>query len=73
MSNNLLRAAGALASRFHAKATAATLRAPTSSTSPHAWPAPARVKLTAHLPKQWPWRDAWLSLFDAVHHPPSVV
>jgi hypothetical protein len=32
----------------------------------------ARTKLTAHLPGHWPWRDAWLSLFNAVHRPPSA-
>ncbi|WAX76774.1 hypothetical protein [Streptomyces sp. KMM 9044] len=73
MSHNLLRAAGTLASVFHAKATTAPLRA-------HLVHVPARLartartartKPTAHLPANWPWRDAWLSLFDAVHHPPA--
>lgn len=71
MSHNLLRAAGALASRFHAKATTATLRAHLVNV-PARLARTARVKLTAHLPEQWPWRDAWLSLFDVVHRPPSV-
>ncbi|MCQ4083149.1 IS1380 family transposase [Streptomyces sp. RB6PN25] len=71
MSHNLLRAAGALASIFHAKATTATLRAHLVHV-PARLARTARVKLTVHLPEQWPWRDAFLSLFDAVHCPPST-
>jgi len=71
MSHNLLRAAGALASAFHAKATTATLRAHLVHV-PARLARTARTKLTAHLPGHWPWRDAWLSLFDAVHRPPAT-
>ena len=31
----------------------------------------ARIKLTAHLPVNWPWRDAYQDLFQAVHHRPA--
>lgn len=67
---NLLRAAGALASAFHAKATTATLRAQLIHT-------PARLarsarRLTLHLPRDWPWQDAWKQLFDATHAPATA-
>ncbi|MFG2859006.1 IS1380 family transposase [Streptomyces mirabilis] len=71
MSHNLLRAAGALASRFHARATTATLRAHLVHV-PARLARTARTQLTVHLPERRHWRDAWLSLFDAVHRPPST-
>jgi hypothetical protein len=69
MTYNLLRAAGTLASAFHAKATTATIRA-------HLVHVPARIarsarRLTLHLPRRWPWQDAWKRLFDTIHHPPE--
>jgi hypothetical protein len=69
MSFNLLRAAGALASTFHTRATTATIRA-------HLVHVPARLarsarRLTLHLPQHWPWQHAWKQLFDAVHIPPQ--
>jgi hypothetical protein len=69
MSFNLLRAAGALASAFHAKATTATIRA-------HLINVPARLarsarRLLLHLPRSWPWAQAWMHLFDIVHAPPD--
>ncbi|AXG76941.1 IS1380 family transposase [Streptomyces paludis] len=70
MSHNLLRAAGSLASVFHAKATTATLRAHLVHV-PARLARTARVKLTAHLPVNWPWRDAYQGLSEAVHHPPA--
>jgi hypothetical protein len=65
---NLTRAAGALASVFHAKATTATIRR-------HLIAVPARMarsarQLTIHLPKDWPWQAAWESLFSAACGPP---
>jgi hypothetical protein len=70
ISYNLLRAAGALASTFHAKATTATIRA-------HLIHTPARLarsarRLTLHLPRHWTWQDAWTQLFDTVHAPPEA-
>ncbi|MFF7580981.1 transposase [Streptomyces sp. NPDC008061] len=52
MTYNLLRATGALASAFHAKATTATLRT-------HLVHVPARIarsarRITLHLPRNWP-------------------
>jgi hypothetical protein len=72
MSHNLLRAAGALTSHFHARATTATLRAHLIHV-PARLARTARTQLTAHLPKHWPWQDAFLSLFDAVHRPPPAL
>jgi hypothetical protein len=69
MAYNLLRAAGALTSAFHAKATTATLRA-------HLVNVPARIarsarRITLHLPRRCPWQHAWTHLFDTVHAPPE--
>src|SRR5918994_7331691 len=57
---NLTRAAGALASIFHARATTGTIRA-------HLDTIPARIarsarRLTLHLPFAWPWQSAWQRL-----------
>jgi hypothetical protein len=62
MAFNLTRAAGCLASAFHARATTATLRAQLITV-------PARLahsarKLVLHLPKRWPWQQAWEQLWD---------
>lgn len=70
MSYNLLRAAGTLASVFHAKATTTTLRS-------HLVHVPARIarsarRLTLHLPRRWPWQHAWTQLFATVHAPPET-
>jgi Transposase DDE domain group 1 len=68
---NLTRAAGALASTFHAKATTATIRAQLINV-------PARLarsarKLTLHLPSGWPWEKAWQQLLDgSTHDPPRT-
>lgn len=64
ISHNLTRAAGALASAFHARATSATIRA-------HLVRVPARIArsarhLTLHLPQNWPWADSWTGLHTAV-------
>jgi len=67
---NLTRAAGALASTFHAKATTGTIRAQLISV-------PARLarsarRLRLHLPRNWPWKTAWSQLFDATCGPPAA-
>ncbi|HEY5049272.1 MAG TPA: transposase, partial [Acidothermaceae bacterium] len=66
---NLTRAAGCLASKFHARATTATIRTQLISV-------PARVarsarRLTLRLPQRWPWQDAWETLFTASTGPPT--
>lgn len=70
MAFNLTRAAGALASAFHAKATTGTIRAQLIAV-------PARLarsarRLQLHLPRDWPWQTAWTGLFDATCGPPAT-
>ena len=65
IAHNLSRAAGMLASTFHARATTVTIRA-------HLINVPARIarrarRLTLHLPQDWPWQEAWTGLHAAVH------
>ena len=65
---NLTRAAGALASTFHAKARGATIRAQLITV-------PARIARSArrvrvHLPTRWPWQHAWQTLHAAATGPP---
>jgi hypothetical protein len=67
---NLTRAAGALASTFHAKATTVTIRAQLIAV-------PARIarsarRLRLHPPRDWPWETAWAQLFDATCGPPAA-
>ncbi|HEY5150638.1 MAG TPA: IS1380 family transposase [Mycobacterium sp.] len=67
---NLTRAAGCLASTFHARAAAATIRRQLISV-------PARIarsarRITLHLPTQWPWAHDWQQLFDTLHEPPAT-
>jgi hypothetical protein len=63
MAHNLSRAAGVLASRFHATARPATIRDQLINI-------PARIassarRLTMHLPTNWPWENAWHGLAAA--------
>jgi hypothetical protein len=65
MAFNLTRAAGVIASRRHARARAATIRAQLIQV-------PARIanharKWRLHLPTAWPWQSAWENLFDRAH------
>ena len=67
---NLTRAAGCLASAFHARATTGTIRAQLINV-------PARLARSArtlrmHLPTNWPWEPAWTQLFDATLGPPAT-
>ena len=71
MAFNLTRAAGALASTLHARATTGTIRAQLINI-------PARIarsarRLILHLPARWPWQDAWQQLDAAAHAPPATV
>jgi hypothetical protein len=68
IAHNLTRAAGCLASLFHAKARTGTLRR-------HLITVPARIarrsrRITLRLPLNWPHRDAFNGLFTATHAPP---
>ncbi|WP_249027827.1 hypothetical protein [Blastococcus saxobsidens] len=61
MAFNAIRAAGALASAFHARAISGTIRAQLIAV-------PARIacsarRLRLHLPRDWPWQTAWNQLF----------
>jgi hypothetical protein len=65
---NLARAAGVAASPQHARARWGTLRTQLINL-------PARIassarRLTLHLPSDWPWADAWQTLFDIATAPP---
>ena len=67
---NLTRAAGALASAYHARATTATIRAQLITV-------PARLarsarRLLLHLPADWPWQPAWQRLFTAASTGPPA-
>ena len=64
---NLTRAAGTLASRFHAKATTGTIR--TQLIAVPGRLARSARQLTVHLPEHWPWQHAWQQLFHATLAP----
>ena len=69
ISFNLTRAAGTLASPFHARATTATIRT-------HLIAVPARIarsarRLRLHLPERWPWEHPWQAMFTATGGPPA--
>src|ERR1035437_8873763 len=66
---NLTRAAGTIASVFHAKATTATTRRQLIAV-PGRLATSAR-RLVIHLPKDWPWQDSWEGLFNTVCGPPT--
>jgi Transposase DDE domain group 1 len=66
---NLTRAAGALSSVFHAKATTATIRRQLIAV-PGRLARSAR-RLVIHLPQDWPWQDSWEGLFNAACGPPT--
>lgn len=70
ITHNLLRAAGSLASAFHAKARGATLRR-------HLITIPARLarpqgQTILHLPEHWPWENAFTTLHTATIRPPAA-
>lgn len=66
---NLTRAAGVLASSFHARATTGTIRAQLITV-------PARLarsarRLVLHLPTAWPWQAAWEQMSTPANSPPT--
>jgi hypothetical protein len=67
---NLTRAAGALASAFHAKASTATIRRQLISVAARVTRSARRS--TLRLPVAWPWADAWQRLFTAATGPPGT-
>ena len=66
---NLTRAAGALTSSFHAKATTATLRRQLINVAARITRSARRS--TLRLPAAWPWNTAWQRLFTAATGPPA--
>ena len=68
MAFNLTRAAGTLASAFHAKATTGTIR--TQLINVPARLARSARRLTLHLPAAWPWQHGWQRLHTAATGPP---
>ena len=64
---NLTRAAGALASTFHAKATTGTIRTQLINVATRLARSARRLRL--HLPEHWPWEHAWQQLFQATLAP----
>jgi hypothetical protein len=70
MALNLTRAAGTLASLFHARATTATIRRQLINVPARPLRSARRIHL--RLPTNWPWADAWLALHAAALGPPST-
>jgi len=70
MAFNLTRAAGTLASPFHAKASTATIRRQLINIPARPVRSARRVHL--RLPINWPWAEAWLDLFTATLGPPTA-
>jgi hypothetical protein len=71
MAHNLLRAAGTLAGRRHAKARAATIRRDLIAVAART-ARRGRGLLTLHLPEGWHRQREWLNLFEAACGPPAV-
>jgi hypothetical protein len=71
IAHNLLRAAGTLAGRRHARARAATVRrdlvAVAARTARH-----GRDRLTLHMPEGWHREREWRNLFEAACGPPAA-
>jgi len=64
---NLTRAAGALASTFHARATTGTIRTRLINVATRLARSARRLHL--HLPEHRPWKHAWQQLFQATLAP----
>jgi Transposase DDE domain group 1 len=68
IAHNLLRAAGTLAGRRHAKARAATIRRDLVAVAARH----GRALLTLHLPEGWHREREWRNLFEAACGPPAT-
>jgi hypothetical protein len=71
IAHNLLRAAGSLAGRRHARARAATVRRDLVAVAARAARC-GRGQLTLHLPEGWHREREWLNLFEAACGPPAT-
>ena len=71
MAFNLTRAAGTLASSFHAKAAIGTIRNQLINIAGRITRSARRT--TLRLPAVWPWSAAWHQLFAAATGPPAAV
>jgi len=69
--HNLLRAAGALAGRRHARARAATIRRDLVAVAART-ARRGRDRLTLHLPEEWHREREWANLFEAACGPPAA-
>jgi hypothetical protein len=67
---NLTRATGTLASRFHAKATTATIRTQLINVPAPIARSTRRTRL--HLPQNWPRDSAWQATLTATNGPPTT-
>jgi Transposase DDE domain group 1 len=70
IAHNLVRAAGSLAGRRHARARAATIRRDLIAVAARA--ARHGRRLTLHLPEGWHREHQWLNLFEAACGPPAA-
>ena len=70
--HNLIRAAGALAGPFHAKARGVTIRSHLISVAARI-ARHGRSHITVHLPECWHHEREWMSLFEAACGPPAAV
>ena len=64
---NLTRAAGAVASTLHARATTGTIRTRLINVATRL--ARSARRLRRHLPEHWPWEHPWQQLFQATLAP----
>jgi hypothetical protein len=71
IAHNLVRAAGTLAGRRHARARAATIRRDLIAVAARA-ARRGRSRLTLHLPEGWHREHAWLNLWEAACGPPAA-
>jgi hypothetical protein len=71
MACNLVRAAGTLAGRRHARARAATIRRDLVAVAART-ARTGRGLLTLHLPEGWHRQHEWLNLFEAACGPPTA-
>jgi hypothetical protein len=70
IAHNLLRAAGTLASAFHARARGATIRRDLIDVAARTARS-GRGRLTLHLPWGWHRQNPWMNLFTAACGPPA--